>query len=168
MRTAQSELGLPRLYGLDEVTETFESAGFSASVANLKLGFIPVSAHRHGHDHRGIFSLGWPITAERRSCFVSHAHPPKRVGESAANLPCGHNRAIRSSPIEPGELGHLQPFHVETQSTRVSEDGIATTVRAESPAVSPRTRVRHLRRLRIPRPSLLRHARTGQDPMASV
>jgi SAM-dependent methyltransferase len=46
------ELGLPRLYGLDEVARVFEDAGFTVSVANLKLGFVPVSAHRHGHDHR--------------------------------------------------------------------------------------------------------------------
>jgi SAM-dependent methyltransferase len=46
------ELGLPRLYNLDEVAGVFEGAGFSVSVANLKLGFVPVSAHRHGHDHR--------------------------------------------------------------------------------------------------------------------
>jgi SAM-dependent methyltransferase len=47
-----AELGLPRLYELDEVAEVFEGAGFSVSVANLKLGFVPVGAHRHGHDHR--------------------------------------------------------------------------------------------------------------------
>jgi len=47
-----AELGLPRLYDLDEVAGAFERAGFSVSVANLKLGFIPISAHRHGHDHR--------------------------------------------------------------------------------------------------------------------
>ncbi len=52
------ELGLPRLYKLDEVAGVFEGAGFSVSVANLKLGFVPVSAHRHGHDHRRDF-LGW-------------------------------------------------------------------------------------------------------------
>ncbi|MGP0029509.1 MAG: class I SAM-dependent methyltransferase [Acidimicrobiales bacterium] len=46
-----AELGLPRLYALDEVARDFEHAGFSVSVANLKLGFVPVSAHRHGHDH---------------------------------------------------------------------------------------------------------------------
>ena len=46
------ELGLPRLYQLDEVARDFEDAGFSVSVANLKLGFVPVSAHRHGHNHR--------------------------------------------------------------------------------------------------------------------
>jgi SAM-dependent methyltransferase len=46
------ELGLPRLYDLDEVATVFEAAGFSASVANLKLGFVPISGHRHGHDHR--------------------------------------------------------------------------------------------------------------------
>ncbi len=47
-----AELGLPRLYGLDEVVGVFEDMGFSVSVANLKLGFVPVSAHGHGHDHR--------------------------------------------------------------------------------------------------------------------
>ena len=46
------ELGLPRLYDLDEVAGLFEDTGFSVSVANLKLGFVPVSAHRHGHNHR--------------------------------------------------------------------------------------------------------------------
>jgi SAM-dependent methyltransferase len=46
------ELDLPRLYKLDEVAGVFETAGFAVSVANLKLGFVPVSAHRHGHDHR--------------------------------------------------------------------------------------------------------------------
>ncbi len=46
------ELDLPRLYDLDEVVGIFEDTGFSVSVANLKLGFVPVSAHRHGHDHR--------------------------------------------------------------------------------------------------------------------
>jgi SAM-dependent methyltransferase len=48
-----AELGLPRLYELDQVTGIFEGTGFSVSVANLKLGFVPVSAHRHGDDHRG-------------------------------------------------------------------------------------------------------------------
>jgi SAM-dependent methyltransferase len=47
-----AELGLPRLYDLEEVAGAFEGAGFSVSVANLKFGFIPISAHRHGHDHR--------------------------------------------------------------------------------------------------------------------
>jgi SAM-dependent methyltransferase len=48
-----AELALPRLYELDEVAGVFEDAGFSVSVANLRLGFVPVSAHRRGHDHRG-------------------------------------------------------------------------------------------------------------------
>ena len=51
-RGKRVELGLPRLYGLDEVAGAFEAAGFSTSVANLKLGFVPVSAHRHGHHNR--------------------------------------------------------------------------------------------------------------------
>lgn len=46
------ELGLPQLYELDQVENIFEDAGFSVSVANLKPGFVPVSGHRHGHDHR--------------------------------------------------------------------------------------------------------------------
>jgi SAM-dependent methyltransferase len=53
-----AELGLPRLYELDEVARVFEGAGFSVFVANLKLGFVPVSAHRHGHDDRGDL-LAW-------------------------------------------------------------------------------------------------------------
>jgi len=51
-----AELELPRLYELDEVAGVFEGAGFSVSVANLKFGFVPASAHRHGHDHRGDLS----------------------------------------------------------------------------------------------------------------
>jgi SAM-dependent methyltransferase len=42
-----AELGLPRLYDLDEVAESFEDAGFEAAVARLRLRFVPVSAHRH-------------------------------------------------------------------------------------------------------------------------
>src|ERR1017187_1411205 len=38
------ELGLPQIYELDEVASDFEGAGFSGSVANLKIGFVPVSA----------------------------------------------------------------------------------------------------------------------------
>jgi hypothetical protein len=53
-----AELDLPRLYKLDDVAGIFEHAGFSVSVANLKLGFVPVSAHRHGHDHRSDL-LAW-------------------------------------------------------------------------------------------------------------
>jgi SAM-dependent methyltransferase len=42
-----AELGLPRLYDLDEVVDAFEAAGFEAAVAQLRLRFVPVSAHRH-------------------------------------------------------------------------------------------------------------------------
>jgi SAM-dependent methyltransferase len=68
------ELGLPRLYGLDEVTETFEGAGFSASVANLKLGFVPVSAHRHGHDHRRDL-LAWLDYYSREKVLLRFTRP---------------------------------------------------------------------------------------------
>ena len=47
-----SELGLPRLYDLDEVVEAFDGAGFEVSVARLKVRFVPVSARRGGHEHR--------------------------------------------------------------------------------------------------------------------
>jgi SAM-dependent methyltransferase len=40
------ELDLPRLYDLDEVVDVFEDTGFEAAVAQLRLRFVPVSAHR--------------------------------------------------------------------------------------------------------------------------
>jgi SAM-dependent methyltransferase len=46
-------LGLPKLYHLDEVVGVFEGAGFEAAVARLRLGFVPVSAHRTGREDRG-------------------------------------------------------------------------------------------------------------------
>lgn len=46
------ELGLPPIYRLEDVSDVFEDAGFDVSVARLKLGFVPVSAHRGGHEHR--------------------------------------------------------------------------------------------------------------------
>lgn len=48
----QVELDLPPMYDLDTVAMTFEGVGFDVSVARLKLGFVPVSAHRGGHEHR--------------------------------------------------------------------------------------------------------------------
>jgi SAM-dependent methyltransferase len=68
------QLGLPRLYGLDEVTATFEDAGFSASVASLKLGFVPVSAHRHGSDHRGDL-LAWLDYYSREKVLLRFTRP---------------------------------------------------------------------------------------------
>jgi SAM-dependent methyltransferase len=53
-----AELELPSLYTLDEVARDFEHAGFTVGAANLKLGFVPVSAHRHGHDQRSDL-LSW-------------------------------------------------------------------------------------------------------------
>jgi SAM-dependent methyltransferase len=46
------ELGLPRLYDLDEVVEVFDGVGFEVSVARLDVRFVPVSAGRGGHEHR--------------------------------------------------------------------------------------------------------------------
>jgi len=73
------ELGLPRLYGLDEVAEAFESAGFSASVANLKLGFVPVSAHRHGHHHRRDL-LAWLDYYSREKVLLRFTRPTTSSG----------------------------------------------------------------------------------------
>ncbi len=68
------ELGLPRLYQLDEVARDFEGAGFSVSVANLKLGFVPVSAHRHGHDHRRDL-LAWLDYYSREKVLLRFTRP---------------------------------------------------------------------------------------------
>jgi SAM-dependent methyltransferase len=48
---AASALGMPKLYDPDEVVDVFEGAGFDVTVARLQLGFVPVSAHRSGHEH---------------------------------------------------------------------------------------------------------------------
>src|SRR5580700_4008099 len=72
--TSAAELGLPRLYDLDEVTGIFEEAGFSVSVANLKLGFIPVSAHRYGHDHRGDL-MAWVDYYSRQKVLLRFLRP---------------------------------------------------------------------------------------------
>jgi SAM-dependent methyltransferase len=68
------ELDLPRLYKLDEVVGVFEGAGFSVSVANLKLGFVPVSAHRHGHDH-GRDLLAWLDYYSREKVLLRFTRP---------------------------------------------------------------------------------------------
>jgi SAM-dependent methyltransferase len=68
------ELDLPRLYKLDEVATVFEGAGFDASVANLKLGFVPVSAHRHGHDHRRDL-LAWLDYYTREKVLLRFTRP---------------------------------------------------------------------------------------------
>jgi len=47
-----SALDLPPMYDLDAVASTFEGAGFDVSVARLRLRFVPVSAHRGGHEHK--------------------------------------------------------------------------------------------------------------------
>jgi SAM-dependent methyltransferase len=69
------ELDLPPLYKLDEVAGVFEDAGFSVSVANLKLGFVPVSAHRHGHDHRRDL-LAWLDYYTREKVLLRFTRPP--------------------------------------------------------------------------------------------
>ena len=68
------DLGLPRLYDLDEVAGVFEDTGFSVSVANLKLGFVPVSAHRHGHNSRRDL-LAWLDYYAREKVMLRFARP---------------------------------------------------------------------------------------------
>jgi len=69
-----AELGLPPLYELDQVADAFEGAGFSVSVSNLKLGFVPVSAHRHGDDHREDL-LAWLDYYSREKVLFRFARP---------------------------------------------------------------------------------------------
>ena len=69
-----AELDLPRLYDLDEVVGIFENTGFSVSVANLKLGFVPVAAHRHGHDHRRDL-LAWLDYYAREKVLLRFTRP---------------------------------------------------------------------------------------------
>jgi SAM-dependent methyltransferase len=68
------ELGLPPLYELDDVVSVFENAGFSVFVTNLKLGFVPVSAHRHGHDNRSNL-LGWLDYYSREKVLLRFTRP---------------------------------------------------------------------------------------------
>ncbi|MGB7052761.1 MAG: class I SAM-dependent methyltransferase [Acidimicrobiales bacterium] len=68
------ELGLPPLYELDEVASVFEDAGFAVSVTNLKLGFVPVSAHRHGHDERRSL-LAWLDYYSREKVLLRFTRP---------------------------------------------------------------------------------------------
>ena len=71
------ELRLPRLYQLDDVARNFEDAGFSVSVANLKLGFVPISAHRRGHDHRRDL-LAWLNYYSREKVLLRFTRPPSQ------------------------------------------------------------------------------------------
>ena len=47
-----ADLGLPRLYDLEEVVEVFDAAGFEVSIARLQMRFVPATGARGGHDHR--------------------------------------------------------------------------------------------------------------------
>ena len=71
------ELALPRLYDLDEVVEVFDTAGFEVSVARLRLGFVPVSARRGGHEHRrGL--MEWLDYYARDKVVFRFTRPPRR------------------------------------------------------------------------------------------
>lgn len=43
------DLGLPRLYALDEVADVFSRAGFEVSAGRLRFGLVPLDAHRADH-----------------------------------------------------------------------------------------------------------------------
>jgi SAM-dependent methyltransferase len=68
------ELGLPRLYDLDEVVGVFGDTGFSVSVASLKMGFVPVAAQPHGHDHRKDL-LAWLDYYTREKVLLRFTRP---------------------------------------------------------------------------------------------
>jgi SAM-dependent methyltransferase len=77
-----ADLGLPPIYALDEVARVFEGAGFSVSIANLNLGFVPVSTHRHGHDHRED-ALAWLHYYTREKVLLRFSRPPASSHGSA-------------------------------------------------------------------------------------
>lgn len=52
--TAVDELHLPPLRHVGEVAEVFAEAGFAVSAARLRLGFVPVDAHRDTSDARDL------------------------------------------------------------------------------------------------------------------
>jgi SAM-dependent methyltransferase len=75
--TVAAELALPRLYDLDEVVEVFDEAGFEVSVARFRLGFVPVSERRGGHEHRrGL--MDWLDYYERDKVVFRFTRPPGR------------------------------------------------------------------------------------------
>jgi SAM-dependent methyltransferase len=47
----RKRLQLPPLYDVDEVIESFQRAGFDASMARLAIGFVPAAGR--GHEHKG-------------------------------------------------------------------------------------------------------------------
>lgn len=67
-------LDLPAMYDLDRVASTFEQTGFDVSVARLKLGFVPVTAHRAGHGHREDL-LDWLDYYHRDKVLFRFARP---------------------------------------------------------------------------------------------
>jgi SAM-dependent methyltransferase len=48
-----TELGLPKLYDIDEVVAAFALAGFEASAARLAMSFVPAAGHGH-HESRAL------------------------------------------------------------------------------------------------------------------
>jgi SAM-dependent methyltransferase len=70
------DLGLPRLYDLDDVVEAFEGAGFDVSAARLRVGFVPLSSRRGGHDHRDGLA-DWLDYYARDKVLFQFTRPPQ-------------------------------------------------------------------------------------------
>jgi SAM-dependent methyltransferase len=75
--SAAAELGLPRLYDLDDVVEAFEGAGFAVSASRLRMGFVPISDRRGGHEHRRGLA-DWLDYYERDKVLFRFTRPPER------------------------------------------------------------------------------------------
>jgi SAM-dependent methyltransferase len=73
-------LGLPPLYDLDEVAQTFEAAGFDVSVSRLQFRFVPVSAHRPDRDASSL--LAWLDYYTHDKVMFRFARPPGSQGGS--------------------------------------------------------------------------------------
>jgi SAM-dependent methyltransferase len=52
----RESLQLPPLYDVEQVIASFQQAGFDASIARLKMGFVPTAGRGHQHEGR---SLDW-------------------------------------------------------------------------------------------------------------
>ena len=72
--SAASELGLPKLYEPDEVVDAFAGAGFDVSVSRLRIGFVPVTGARGGHEHRRDL-MGWLDYYGRDKLFFRFTRP---------------------------------------------------------------------------------------------
>lgn len=71
------ELHLPPLREVDEVTSTFQAAGFEASLSRLAIRFVPVEGHSHKHDGR---LLEWLDYYHEQKLLLRFARPAEAPG----------------------------------------------------------------------------------------